>query len=61
MQIFESGRGKISSHSTWTSFGSETAPGKERVLQDKTNPGVFRAQDERPLSCPTNSQRKESS
>lgn len=61
MQIFESGRGKSSSHSTWTRFGSETEPGIDHVLQDKTNPGGFRAQEEKPLSCPTNSQRKESS
>jgi hypothetical protein len=26
MQIFEFGRGKPASHSTWTSFGSEIAP-----------------------------------
>jgi len=61
MQIFESGRGKISSHSTWTSFGSETAPGKSHVMPDKIDRGNLFMQGERTSPRLTNSQRKESS
>lgn len=61
MQIFESGRGKISSHSTWTSFGSETAPGKSLVLPDKINRGNVCMQGEKTSPRLTNSQGKESS
>lgn len=61
MQIFESGRGKISSRSTWRSFGSETAPGKSHVMPDKINRGNICMQGEKISPRLTSSQRKESS